>query len=88
LIAINHFITEDLDFQDREKMMLLSTLIPSGILWLVSLGCTTFVLRWMLNNFSTTIQVLNEYCSHIIRGDLDIIIPEHKEDSDLTQLFD
>lgn len=88
LIALNHFMTEDLNIQNRETKMFLATLIPSGVWFIVSLACTSLVLRWLLKDFSNVIQVLNQQCSHIIRGDLDLTIPDCEQGEDLTHLID
>jgi hypothetical protein len=46
------------------------------------------VLRWLFRALGLVVRILNEHCSLILRGDLDIKIPDYKEAEDLIGLFD
>lgn len=84
MIVLNHFRTSDLNLENRESRMLTATFVPSTIMLLISIVGTLIVLKWLFGDLAGAINNLNEYCSLILKGDIELKIPDYKGASDLT----
>lgn len=84
VILQNNFANADLNFENREKHMLIIMILPSIVMLLISIIVTVCILRWLLNNLNLAIRILNDFCSLILKGDTGLNIPTEKYTEDLN----
>lgn len=62
-------------------------IVPSAVLLFVSILITTLVLRSIFKKLDIALKMMENYCSLIKRGDLELEIPEYSKAEDLNELF-
>lgn len=85
----NNFDKSKLTEQSDRDRILVLMIVPSSILFILSILITTFILRKILRKLDVSLNSLVDYCSLILKGDMKLTIPELIEDTeDLKELYD
>lgn len=86
-VIANNFKKTVFEVETRNSQILLAIVLPSIILLVVSIIVTTFAFRHHFKVLERELNLLVEYCSLILKGDLQVELNCESDIEDLAELY-